>query len=57
MDFYLFSNDYIELDPVTMDNYENYIASIDEDMGGTNYFPVLKAIFDKKFKSGGFLGI
>lgn len=57
LDFYLFHDGVIPMEGVTVNNYANYInTKIKGHMGGTNYAPVLKQIFDDKFTSGGFLG-
>lgn len=53
LDFYLFHDGVIPMEGVTMGNYANYVnTKVKGHMGGTNYYPVLKRIFDDKFKKG-----
>lgn len=61
VDFYIFENHYVKLpENITLKNVDGYINNKvigKYQMGGTNYAPVLKAIYkDFKKKSGGFLG-
>jgi len=61
VDFYIFENHFIKLpENITLKNVDGYINNKvigKYQMGGTNYAPVLKAIYkDFKKKSGGFLG-
>lgn len=48
LESWLFSNDQERLDPVTINNYKNYVKKVmmnaNMGMGGTNYAPVLKDI-------------
>lgn len=61
IDFYLFESHYVKVpENITLKNLDGYINNKvlgKYQMGGTNYSPVLKAIYkDFKKKSGGFLG-
>ncbi len=62
VDFYLFDDGYTRVpDNITLKNLDGYINNKvlgKYEMGGTNYAPVLKAIYkDFVKKSGGFLGM
>lgn len=47
---YLFQNDYMRLQEMTLDNYEDYVIEVVKKsgyrIGGTNYAPVINAIVD-----------
>lgn len=63
VDSYIFENGYNKIkQPITLENVEGYINNYvygKYQMGGTNYAPVLNAIYDefKPSKSGGFFGL
>jgi hypothetical protein len=60
VDFYLFENKFTKIAPITLKNLDDYINRDvlgKYQMGGTEYAPVLKAIYnDFVKKSNGFLG-
>lgn len=60
VDFYLFENHYTKIAPITLKNLDNYINRDvlgKYSMGGTEYAPVLKAIYkDFAEKKGGLFG-
>jgi len=51
LDCFLFSNNYIEIEPCTINNYSEYVRSVVNksgfQMGGTRYAPVLKNLHSK----------
>lgn len=50
IEVFLFQNDFIYMDPISVNNYENYVNDViytsDYRMGGTHYFPVLNSIIN-----------
>lgn len=61
VDFYIFSDHYHKLSPISLSNFDNYIKSKVipfYSMGSTSYSPVINAIVDTIVaKRGGFLGM
>ena len=49
LDVYLFQNDYRKMQPMNLNNYDTYVEKVIDksgySMGGTEYAPVIKAIF------------
>lgn len=49
MELWIFNNDFIRLENISMDNYYGYVKNniLKHKMGGTNYSPVLKDVYNK----------